>query len=278
MNTKLLALHGLKFNPFNSEIPTEALYPHPKFENFFWRIENTLLREGGFAMISGDPGTGKSVTLRLLASKLNLIRDIQVGVITHSSARLWDFYRELGELFGVPINAQNRWAGFKGLRERWSHHLENTLLRPVLLIDEAQEMPSCVLNELRLLSSIKFDSQSVLSVILVGDQRLHEKLRGSDLTPLASRLRIRLNMEYANIEQLMACLKHLIDKAGNANLMTTELMQALCEHALGNYRTLCIMAGELLSCAVQKELTQLDEKLFIECFSAPEVPRKRKGV
>lgn len=43
-------------------------------------------------------------------------------------------------MFGVELKPNNRWGGFKALRERWQAHLEKTLLRPVLLIDEAQEM------------------------------------------------------------------------------------------------------------------------------------------
>jgi len=97
MNTKLLALYGLKYNPFTPDVPTEALCIYSKLENFCWRIEHTLIREGGFALLSGDPGTGKSVTLRLLSERLSHIRDVQVGALTHSSARLSDFYRELGE-------------------------------------------------------------------------------------------------------------------------------------------------------------------------------------
>ena len=58
MNKKLLALYGLKWNPFSPELPTEALYLNPKTENFCWRIEQALVREGGFALIQGDPGTG----------------------------------------------------------------------------------------------------------------------------------------------------------------------------------------------------------------------------
>jgi hypothetical protein len=53
MNHKLLALYGLKWNPFISEVPTEALYVPPKVENFCWRIEQAHLREGGFALIHG---------------------------------------------------------------------------------------------------------------------------------------------------------------------------------------------------------------------------------
>jgi hypothetical protein len=53
MNQKLLALYGLKWNPFITEVPTEALYVPPKVENFCWRIEQAHLREGGFALIHG---------------------------------------------------------------------------------------------------------------------------------------------------------------------------------------------------------------------------------
>ena len=275
MNKKLLALYGLKWNPFSPELPTEALHITPKIENFCWRIEQGLIREGGFALISGDPGTGKSVVLRLLAERLGQLRDISVGAIAHPSSNLADFYREMGDLFGVELKPHNRWGGFKALRERWLTHLEGTLLRPVLLIDEAQEMHPAVLNELRLLSSMQFDSRILLTVVLAGDARLTSKLRRDELLPLSSRLRTRLLMEYADREQLLACLKHLLATAGNASLMTTELMQTLCDHAIGNYRVLTSMAAELLASAAQQEITQLDEKLYLEVFGTPQArPRK----
>jgi general secretion pathway protein A len=276
MKTKLLALYGLKYNPFTSEVPHEALHSYEKLENFCWRVEHSFIREGGFALISGDPGTGKSVSLRLISERLKFIRDVQVGILTHSSARLSDFYRELGDIFGVPLSPHNRWNSFKHLRERWLQHVESTLIRPVLFIDEAQEMPVCVLNELRLLTSTQFDSRLLLSVILAGDQRLNDKLRRDELVPLGSRIRMRFNTEYASTEQLMQSLEHLLTHAGNPRLMTKELMQALCDHAMGNYRALCTMANELLTTAAYQEKTQLDEKLYLECFAVPSPPRKQK--
>jgi general secretion pathway protein A len=273
MDKKLLSLFGLKWNPFSPDLPHEALLVTPKLESFAWRIEHALLREGGFALVTGDPGTGKSVALRVLSERLGRMGDVTVGAIAHPQSNLADFYREMGELFGVPLKPHNRWGGFKALRERWTSHIESTLIRPILLIDEAQEMSAAVLSELRLLASTHFDSKIILSVVLAGDARLSERLRKDELLPLGSRIRTRLALEYASPEELRACLKHLLATAGNAKLMTPELGATLSDHAAGNYRVLTTMAGELLAVAAERELDELDEKLYLEVFSQSRSPK-----
>ena len=276
MNKKLLSLYGLKWNPFSPDLPTEALYVSPRVESFCWRIEQSLVREGGFALIGGDPGSGKSVAMRILADRLEQVRDVTVGVLTHPQSSLADFYREMGEIFGVALRPHNRWGGFNALRERWQGHLDSTLLRPVLLIDEVQEMSATVLSELRLLGSTRFDSHNILSVVIAGDGQLTQKLRRPDLLPLGSRIRMRLLMESVGRDELRQCLDHLLKTAGNPKLMTAELMGTLCDHAAGNYRVMTNMAAELLAAAVQKECTQLDEKLYLEVFAAPRAAAKSR--
>ncbi len=76
-------------------------------------------------------------------------------------------------------------------------------------------------------------------------------------------------MECASREALRDCLQHLQRSAGNASLITAELINTLAEHALGNYRVLTTMAAELLSTAAQHERPQLDEQLYLEVFGAP---------
>jgi general secretion pathway protein A len=268
MNKKLLSLYGLKWNPFAPDVPVEALLSTPKVDNFCWRIEN-LAREGGFALVTGDPGSGKSVALRLLAERLSALRDVNVGLLSRPQARAADFYREMGDVFGVSLVPHNRWAGAKALRERWQTHIDAALFRPVLVVDEAQEMAPAVLNELRLLSSSRLDSHILLTTILGGDGRLVEALRTDALAPLGSRLRVRLMLERASPAELEECLRHALAKAGAPRLMTPELLSTLCEHAAGNYRALMNLAAELLAAAAQREARSLDEKLFLEVFAVP---------
>jgi general secretion pathway protein A len=272
MNKKLLALYGLKWSPFSPDVPTEALYVTPRTEAFCWRVEQ-LASEGGFVMVTADPGLGKSVTLRILAERLAAQRDAKVGVFGRPQAGLSDFYRELGDLFGVALRPHNRYAGSKALRERWQTHIDASLSRPVLICDEAQEMSSAVLAELRLLSAVRLDSHVLLTVILAGDRRLVERFRSDEFLPLGSRIRVRLALERASPDELQDCLKHALHKAGAPQLMTPELMATLAEHAQGNYRALMNMAGELLMLAAQREARQIDEKLFLETYAAPPSPQ-----
>lgn len=278
MNTKLHSLYGLKFHPFRPDVPIEALFTTPAVDAFLRRVEFGIA-DGGFVMITGDPGTGKSVALRLLSERLRNLRDVVVGTIEHPQSRTSDFYRELGDLFSVPLQTHNRWASFKVLRARWSDHIASTLTRPILLIDEAQEALNPVLSELRCLASKELDSRQLLFVVLAGDARLPDRLRSADLLPLGSRIRRRLVLEYASRDELTACLDHLLHAAGAPSLMTTELKTTLADHAAGNYRVLMNLADELLAAAADRELPKLDEKLYLDVFAQAvrsKTPQRKK--
>jgi len=275
MNTKLLALYGLKFHPFLPDVPVEALYATPTVEAYIRRIVLTVA-EGGFAMVTGEPGSGKTIATRLLADRLRTLPNVMVGTIEHPQSRTSDFYRELGDLFGIPLAIHNRWGGFKALRARWGEHIASSLMRPVLIIDEAQEAFTAVLNELRILASKDFDSKQLLCVVFAGDSRLPERLRTAELAPLGSRIRRRLVLDYAARDELLACLDHLLDAAGNPSLMTPELKATLADHAAGNYRVMMNLAEELLTVAADRDLPRLDEKLYFDVFRQPTKPKAPK--
>jgi len=268
MISDLQAHYGLKWNPFSLDVPLEGMLATPAVEHFTWRVEQ-LSHEGGFALLTGEPGTGKSVTLRLVVKRLSAMRDLQVGVLTRPHGYVGDVYRELGELFGVTLSPHNRWAGSKVLRERWHAHIESTLLRPVLIIDEAQEMRTAVLSELRFLASAELDARALLTVVLAGDHRLTAMFRTPELVPLGSRVRVRLAIDAASSQELAESLHHVLQAAGAAQLMTPALIEALSTHAAGNRRVLMNLGAELLAAGVSRKLSQLDEQLFFQVCGVP---------
>jgi len=274
-NKQLLAYYGLKWNPFLPDIPVESLWHAPQIESFIYRLENMAMN-GGFALISGDPGLGKSKTLQIIANQFNQLDEVIVGVMERPQSSVADFYREMGSLFGVNLTPANRYGGFKDLRERWKNHIKTTLFRPVLLIDEAQEMLTGCLNELRLLSSADFDSRNLLTTVICGDTRLPERFRTRSLISLGSRMRFRLKLEPYTREDLLDYMNHSLNQAGSPQLMTKTLMKTLIDHCAGNQRVLNNMAAELLAMGLKKEIAQLDEKLFLEIFSRKPSPRPEK--
>jgi len=269
----LKAVYGLKYNPFLPMIPPEGLWTPPEAEHFAGRLE-MLVAQGGFALIAGDPGQGKSKILHWLSHRLARIPDLTIGVMERPQSKLGDFYRELGDLFGVALNPSNRYGGFKALRARWKTHCETTLRRAVLLIDEAQEVSSQCLTELRLLQSTQFDSESLLFTVLCGDGRLMERFRQPELVPLGSRIRARLQLGPLSPEDLMAYLDFAMKQAGHPQLMTQPLVRTLAAHAVGNLRVLTHMAAELLATGAEKNLPCLDEGLYFELFNPTPTTRK----
>jgi type II secretory pathway predicted ATPase ExeA len=267
MNDKqILAFYGLKWNPFLSCIPAEGLWSPPGVDNFLFRLESMAMN-GGFALVSGEPGLGKSKILQLIAHSFARREEVVVGVMERPQSSLGDFYREMGSLFGVNLTPANRYGGFKDLRARWHNHIKNTLYRPLLIIDEAQEMLTCSLNELRLLGSAHFDSQCLLTTVVCGDMRLAERFRSGPLVSLGSRMHHRMMLEPYGRQVLLDYLEHVLNAAGAQHLMTQALMEVLADHCAGNLRLLNNMAAELLLAGARAERPQLDEKLYLEVFS-----------
>jgi type II secretory pathway predicted ATPase ExeA len=259
----LQALYGLKWNPFATDKPLEGLQVLPKLERFCYRVEDLVL-EGGYAAVMGEPGLGKSTLLRLLQERIAKVPNVVVGELSRSQCSVNDFYRELADLFGVFIQVSNRYCGHKTLRKKWQGHIDTTLLRPVLLIDEAQRINDAVFEEIKSLASDRLDTKMLITVIFAGDMRLAERLNSQTLKPIDSRLRYKLVLTAMENGELTAFLQNCLRLAGAPSLMTPELVGTLVDRSLGNFRTLMTLCNDCLVEAVRMEAQTIDEKLFFD--------------
>ena len=268
MTTKLLSLYGLKFNPFRPDVPIEALYTTPAVDAFLRRVELGIA-DGGFALITGDPGTGKSVALRLLAERLaraarrrrrhhRASAEPHLGLLPRARRPLRrpaPGPQPLGRLQG-PARALERAHRHDAHAPR-AHHRRG---------------PGGPHHRLQRAAPARQQGPRLAAAALRRPRRRRSSARAPappELLPLGSRIRRRLVLDYASRDELLACLDHLLDAAGNATLMTTELKATLADHAAGNYRVLMNLADELLAVAADRELPRLDEKLYLEVFGQP---------
>ena len=127
MNKKLLALYGLKWNPFSPELPTEALTVTPRVEHFYWRIEQNLIQEGGFALVTGDPGTGKTT---LVGDLIESLADENVTVGNLVEFRAQPFTAVNPQVDGRPhyFDAVLTLAGGYTAGEEWTVVIDGTRL------------------------------------------------------------------------------------------------------------------------------------------------------
>lgn len=139
MNRTMLRFFSLKFSPFDPDIPVDALYVPAAVDAFCRRVEISLL-DGGFALVTGEPGCGKSAALRLFAHRLSSQPDVVVSTMDHPQSKPIDFCREVGDRFGLQLSMSNRGGGFKALHAKWADHIATCHHRPILIIDEAQQM------------------------------------------------------------------------------------------------------------------------------------------
>jgi len=127
--------------------------------------------------------------------------------------------------------------------------------------------------------SEQFDSRRIIAVVLSGDMRLAERMKDPELVPLDSRIRARLTLTAAGAEELMAMLEHVLDQAGNRQLMTKGLAEAVVAHAIGNPRAMMRTCEDLLAKAIELDKPQLDEQLFFDLHqpTKTKVPRAPKA-
>ena len=112
---------------------------------------------------------------------------------------------------------------------------------------------------------------------MCGDARLADKLKLPELLPVASRIRGRLLFDDLPRDELIACLRHALQAAGNPKLMTAGLITTLCEHSPGDLRSVMNTADELLQVGLEREGCALDENLFLESFSSTSTAKRTKG-
>lgn len=205
---------GLKDTPFRLTPDPDYYFPSEVHKEALQTLIYSIKAREGFIQITGDPGTGKTLTLRTLLKQLG--EETNTALILNPRLSPEELLRVILEDLGLsPATMEER------SKEELLRFFRDILLEKaqqgittVVIIDEAQNLPNETLEELRLLSNLETEKKKLLQIILVGQIELEDKLKESALRQLNQRITIRYRLKPLSKTDTVAYIHHRLRIAG----------------------------------------------------------------
>jgi len=206
--------YGLKEKPFN-------LTPDPRFfflseihRGAFEHLLYGIKEKEGFILITGEVGAGKTTLCRALLNKIES-HATDSALILNPMVSGQELLQSILSDFGIPGPGNSK----KELLDEFNRFLlsqQAANRNSVLIIDEAQNLPLPVLEELRILSNLETEKEKLLQIILMGQIELKEKLSLPRLRQLNQRISIRYHLQPLANEEVPRYIQHRLMVAGSA--------------------------------------------------------------
>lgn len=183
---------GITEAPFSIVPSARFLYLSDRHREALTHMLSGLSDGGGFGLLTGEVGTGKTTVLRAMISRLS--QQTQVAVILNPALSAHDLLSAICDELGVIYKDD---ASFKQLTDSLYRHLMTNHAngrQTLLLVDEAQHLMPDVLEQLRLLTNLETDSRKLLKVVLIGQPELQQLLQQERLRQLAQRITSRYHL------------------------------------------------------------------------------------
>ena len=222
------AYYGFAEKPFSLTPDPKYLYRSPSHANAFELLQYAIQRREGFVVVTGDIGTGKTTICRALLEQID--RKTFTALVLNPFLSEEDLLKRILQEFGVVSRVNIRAGRLTGVsKQDLIETLYDFLLgliplkaNAVLIIDEAQNLPLPVLEQIRILSNLETDKEKLLQIILVGQLDLGTLLRSPKLRQLDQRVSIRYRLEPLDRETVGAYVAHRLTIAGGSAAVTFE--------------------------------------------------------
>lgn len=249
--------YQLHRTPFTRDIPSDQLYMTPALQEMEARLEYVSAHHL-FAVLTGDCGTGKSTILRKLSDTLDP-RHYRMLYVSESKLTPRNFYRLLLEQLGVQ--AKSNCANAKRqLHEKLSVMRAVDGISTVCVVDESHLLSFEMLEEIRFLLNMKFDSESPISLILSGQPELWNKLKLQKCEAIQQRINIRCFLNHYDLSDTKAYIEHQMTCAGAASsIFTDEAVRRIFEYSTGIPRMINNLCSSVLIYGYQNKMRLIDD-------------------
>jgi general secretion pathway protein A len=238
------AYYRLQANPFTLLPDPGFLFLGTRHKMALSLLEYGLVNRSAFIVITGEPGTGKTTLLNQLLDQSR--HQWTTGVLSNTHGGLGGLMPWIMASFGLETKGRSEVELFHEFA-RFLEHEQGAGRRVLLVLDEAQNVGSAMLEELRLLSNLNDGRRRSLQILLSGQPALRELLEGPGMEQFAQRIAVEYALEPLAEDEALAYIGHRIRVAGGRRpLFSTlacrkifaltggvpRLMNQLCDHAL----------------------------------------------
>jgi general secretion pathway protein A len=251
--------YGFKTEPFHSNISPKNLLRLPDMLATKERLDYALSL-GGVMLVTGEVGAGKSTTIRWALSHYHPSEIVLAHVIA-TSASLNELYKQFCWSLDLDVKAASRAYLARTFRGAVRDIVVGKKQKVVLVIDEASLLRADVFSEIHTLTQFEHDSQSLISIVLLGQIVLLDKLTYRSSQPLASRVVTKTHLRAISREQMVEYLNHHLRVAGvKKPLFSDSAVTAIHQGSGGLLRSANHLArGGLIAAAVEgQDLVQPD--------------------
>ena len=269
-------------NPFTIAPNPRYLYLTDRHREALAHLTYGLQENGGFILLTGEVGTGKTTVCRCLLERIP--DNVHLALVLTPALGANELLEAICDEFGV---AHEKGATTKGLTDALNRYLLEVHAqgqRAVVVIDEAQNLDVAVLEQLRLLTNLETNEQKLLQIILIGQPEFLEQLERPELRQLSQRIVARFHLTPLKASEVQAYVAHRLKIAGgNASVFPRSVTLRIAQLSKGVPRVINLLCDRaLLGCYVQ-EKHQVDmrtlEQAAREVFGERKVSRKetRRG-
>lgn len=255
--------YGLQKRPFELAPDGNVVYLSEAHREAIATLRYGVIADKGFLLLTGGVGTGKTTMLNTLLGMLK--HKVRVCVLNNPTLSRHEFLHYVAGKLGLNYksNKGEFILQFSNLLENCEKMGEKVLL----IIDEAQVFPIELLEEIRLLSNLAED-RNVLSIFLIGQPELQEKLAHPQLLPLRQRIGIRFHLKPLLREDTAQYISYRLNRAGadNPAIFSKQAIDCIHEASRGNPRLINVICDHALVSGFAQDMPQIDGNVVFECL------------